>query len=325
MARLGAEIAVHHHDGRRAVTLARQAVPAKSRDYREQLWLAQIQWLAGQPLEAEETLRQAVASAPRIPEVWVALVEYLVRTQQPLQMQAAVEAMAKKLPADRAPAALARCLEAAGRHDQAEEIYKKALAEDPLDLVLLRQMADFCVRSDQPAKAKSYLRSLLDPATMAPPDLVHWARRQLALVLALAGDPGDFQEALALLDKNATPQGLQVEDQRIRAFVLARRPLHRAEAVQLFEQTLLKKSLTPAEQFLLAQVYDANRDDAKAKSTIQALLVFHADKAQYLAYFIRLLLERGDIDAARLYLAALERLEPDSWRTQQLRVALHKT
>jgi predicted Zn-dependent protease len=317
-ARLAAEVAVHTLAFKRAVTLARQLVPAKSRDYREQMWLAQIQWLAGQPLEAEETLRLAVAVAPRIPDPWVALVRHLARTQQPLQLDATLEEMRLKVPADRLALTTGRCLEAAGRFDKAESFFLQALAASAGDFAVIRCVAEFYLRTDQPARAEPHLRSLLAPTSEAPVEVAQWARRQLAIALALRKGPGDLAAALKELEKN----GDTIEDRRIKAFVLAADPARRPEAVRLFESTLNQKPLTPDEQFLLIQVYDANRDHAKARERMLALLTLHRDQGQYLAYCARILLERGAVDDARFYFTTLERLEPNSPRTQRLRLAL---
>jgi hypothetical protein len=115
-----------------------------------------------------------------------------------------------------------------------------------------------------------------------------------------------------------------VEDDRARAFVLAHIPGRQAEAVQLFEATLVKGPLTPDERFLLAQVYDANKDDFKAGRELRALLVLYPDQPRYIACYIQSLLNRGDLDAVPSYLSMLEQLEPNSPRTRQLRATYQK-
>jgi cellulose synthase operon protein C len=337
-ARWAAEIALQNDEPKRALALAHKAVPPSSRDYRDKLWLAHLQWLAAQPLEAEETLREAVKLAPRVPEVWVALVQHLSRTKLSKRLEDALEEMAQKIPSDRADLTRAGCLEAAGNLAEAEACYQKALAANPDDLAAVRQVAEFHLRADQPAKAEPLLRQLLLPAKSAPADLAQWARRQLAIVLVMARpeDPAttggdhattpesDLDQALALLDQNVGAGGQLIEDQRLRAFVLSKARDRQAEAVRLFEETLAKQSLTPDEQFLLAQVYDANHEDGKANRLMRILLVIHRHKAQYLAYHIRTLLNRGEVEAAWSYLNALELLEPSTLRTQQLRAAYQK-
>jgi tetratricopeptide (TPR) repeat protein len=320
IARLGAEIALGNHDLNRALELARQAVPPASRDYRDQLWLARVQWLANQPLLAEETLRQLAKTDGRIPDVWIALVRHLARTQQQDKLPGVIQEMLQKLPADRAMLTLARSWAAAGKHDQAEECFKRALADSPGDLIVLRHFAEFCCRSDQFGKAQTYLRQLLDPKAMVPHDLAAWARRQLALGLAAT----DYQQALRLLESNTLSGTPTVEDERARAFVLGSQNEQPAEAVRLIELSLAKKTLSPDEQFLLAQLYERNGDQAKADELLLHLLAGHGDDGQYLAHQVRKLLQRGQVDDARFYFATLERLEPGSARTQQLQAAFRK-
>ena len=57
---------------------------------------------------------------------------------------------------------------------------------------------------------------------------------------------------------------------------------------------------------------------------MQPLLVLHGDNPQFLAYHIRGMLSRGEFEEAQYYVAALERIEPTSARTAQLRAALTK-
>jgi tetratricopeptide (TPR) repeat protein len=319
-ARLGAETALRLFAFSRALDLAAQAVPATARDYRDQLWLAQVQWLARQPSLAEETLRRLVKAEGRIPDVWIALVQHLARTQQQERLPAVFAELVLKMPAERTNLTLARCLEAAGSHDQAEAYFKKALAESPADFVVLRHFAAFHCRSDEFAKAEPYLRQLIDPKGMAPHDLTAWARRQLAQGLAV----GDYQQALQLLASNTTSKGSTVEDERAYAFLLASQTAQRAAAMSLVEQSLNKKPLSPDERFQLAQLCDNMGDHAKADEFMANLLAFHGENGQYLAYHIRQLLQRGDLDDARFYLVTLERLEPLTIRTQQLQAAVRK-
>ena len=318
-ARLASEIALQNDELKRALLLAQKAVPLPSRDYRDQLWLAQVQWLAGQALDAETTLREAVRTASHVPDVWVALVRHLTRTKLATHVDDALRDMARSIPSDRADLTLALCLEAAGQTAEAEAQYQKLLAGDDADCVTIRQVAEFYLRGDQAAKAEQLLRRLLEPSAQAPLDVAVWARRQLAMVLALRRGPGSLQEALLVLDKNAPPGGALVEDDRVRAFVLCRTSGSEAEAVHLFEQTLTKQPLTPPERFLLVQIYDANGEAAKANRQMRILLAIHRDQPQYLAYHIASLLNRGEADVARSLMNTLQQLEPTSIRTLNLR------
>src|SRR5262249_28378077 len=123
LARSAADLALRNRDYPRAVALARQAVAPDTRDYRDHLWLAHLLQTAGRPAEAEATLRRAARIAPAVPDVWVSLVRHLARTGQAAEAAAVIRQARQKLPADRAPLALARCYEALGQIDRAEALY----------------------------------------------------------------------------------------------------------------------------------------------------------------------------------------------------------
>jgi tetratricopeptide (TPR) repeat protein len=316
IARLGAEAALYNFAPARALELARQAVPESTRDYREHLWLARIQWLAGQSAAAEKTLRRLLETDGQLPDVWLALARHLARTQQQERVAALLQEMLRVLPADRADLAMARCLDAAGRPDEAAQYFDRALADSPDDLVALRQLAEFHCRGDRFARAEPYLRRLLDPKLQTPGDLAAWALRQLAVGLAET----DPQQALKLL----TADRRTWEDERVYLHVLGQLPERRAEAIRLLEESAAKKPLSADEQLLLAKLQDSNGDHDKAQEIMLRLLAFYGDNAQFVAYQVRSLLQRGNLDDARYYLAHLQRLEPGAPRTQQLQAAWRK-
>jgi tetratricopeptide (TPR) repeat protein len=323
-AKLAAEVAVQNHDMLRAAAMAAKAVPANTRDYREQLWQAQMQWLAGLALEADDTLRSAVKTAPRIPDVWVALVHHLARTDQLLQLESALEEMRRNVQPDNLTLTVARCLEAAGRPVAAEEAFQAAVAENPTDVVTIRQAAEFYVHSDQFSKAESILGQLLTKSSMTPTDVMAWAKRELATLLAARNAPGDLERALELVPAYEPGAAPRIADDRVRAFVLANDPQQKVKALRLFEQTLDKQALTSDERLLLARIYDLNKDFAKARTQMLSLLAVYPDRPYYLAYYVARLIDRGSLYDAKIYFAALERLEPLSLRTQALRADLAK-
>src|SRR5262249_2333493 len=150
--------------------------------------------------------------------------------------------------------------------------------------------------------------------------LAAWARRQLALGLA-ATDP---QQAAKLLQSNASSKGMAVEDERALAWIQGQQASQRAAAIAVIEQSIKKKPLSPDEQFLLARLYERHGEHTKSRKLMLSLLAFHSDNAQYLAYQVGNLLQHGELDDARFYLALLERMEPATARTQQLRTALRE-
>jgi tetratricopeptide (TPR) repeat protein len=324
LARLGAEVALKRQDIERALALVRQAAPPESRDYRDNLWRARLLEAAGRPGEAEDALRQAVRTAGSIPDAWVALVQHLARQGQRTRADAVLDEVRRALPPEQARVALARCQEALGRLDQAEKLFKEHTEARPDDLLALRGLAEFYLRTARPAQAEPILRHLIDSATAAPAEIAIRARRQLAVALATAARPDGFPEALALLDRNGQIHGRTVEDDRARAAVLATRPDRRREALRLLVDSRDRKELAPDEQLLLVKLLEAEGDSARARDLLLDLLAAEGRNPDYLAYHVRRLLEGREVEEAQKYLSRLEGIEPASARTGELREALEK-
>lgn len=314
--RLGAEIALANRDLPRALRFAEQTVPPVTRDYRDLVWLARIQHSAGD-VSAEATLRRALTHDGHAPDVWIALVEFLVRTDRPGEAEAVLQEAAAKLPSDRLVPVLVRGHELLGRLADAEHVLQKTLAEQPHDLALLFETAEFYRRNDLCDKAVPALRRLLDPAAAAPGNVTAQARRHLAVLLAARGE---HSAALRLLDENRPSPS----EERARALVLAHRPGQQAKAVALFEKTLSGPPLTPEEHAWLVQTYDLADQPAKAQNEMIAVLAAYGDNPQFLAYCVGRLLQRDEIDDAQSYLERLKRMEPHSPRTQHLEASLRK-
>jgi len=77
LARLGAELALANNQVKRALALAKQAIPEGSRDYRDYLWLAVLYQADDNFDMANEALGYALSYAPHTPETWVAVVQHL--------------------------------------------------------------------------------------------------------------------------------------------------------------------------------------------------------------------------------------------------------
>jgi len=251
----------------------------------------------------------------------VALINQLARMGRKPEAEAALEKARGSIAADQAPLALAQCYEAVGHRDRAEEQYRAALKSRPEAVPVLRGVSDFYLRSGQFENAEPLLRRLADARTKAPPGDVSWARRNLAVGLAVGGSYRRFQEALALLEANVP--GGAVEDQRAKALVLGTQPGRRREAIRLFEDVLRRQPPTADEQFLLARLHEANRDWPKARDLLLSLVTApERVKADHLAHYARGLIHRGETHDAAQWLARLDKLEPDAWRTVELRARL---
>lgn len=319
LARLAADVAVRLRNPERAVEMALRAVPADSKDFREQVWLGQVLALAGRRAAAEEALWRAVHLAPALPEPWLALVAHLDRTGQDTEATRAIAQMRRKVPADQAPLALAACYEAMARFGLADAAYTEALQRSAEDGLVLLRAASFFVRLDQPARSVPLLRKLLDVQVQVPEPSRLWARRQLALALAFDGDAEKYRQAQELV-RQATSE--DVQGQRARDLVTAARPEGRAEALARIEASRKGAPLTADELYRLAQAYEAAGSLNRAREVMLEVLTLDGQGPGYLAHHIASLLRQGKWDEARPWVLRLEKLEPGSDRVRKFRVAL---
>jgi predicted Zn-dependent protease len=204
---------------------------------------------------------------------------------------------------------------------QAEGFYRQALEKNAEDFILLAQAADFFRHMDQQEKAEPYLVALLQPASGAPAESVVRARRYLAFVLAAKGK-GNQKKALDLIDGNLKSHPNNLADVRARAFLQATQPALRRQAIRVFEDTRKRQPLSADEQLQLAQLLDAAGDQRGTREQIDALLTAQPENPQFLAFFIRFLIEAEDTTQAERQIQKLDRLEPDSPRTLELKARL---
>jgi tetratricopeptide (TPR) repeat protein len=320
LGRLAAEVSFSSHQApEQTLELARKAVPADTTDPRELLWLGQVLTALNQSAEAEKTLRRAAAQAGDMPEVWVSLVSLLARTGQKEAAEKAIAEAQQKLPEKQASLALAVCWESLDRHDNAKEYFKAALAAQPNDANVLRAVATYHLRAGQPVQALPSLRKLV---AAGPENGKPWARRTLALTLASTGDYRQFREAVGLVEENLKQPGAGAEDQRARALVLAAQPSRRRDSIRALEESFARLPASADERFLLARLYDADQNWAKARGELLGLVSIDRPNALHLAYYIDALLRRQELREASHWLRKLEKLEADSWQITQLRARL---
>jgi tetratricopeptide (TPR) repeat protein len=321
LGQLAAERALRHRDHKGTLELASRAVPPESRDYRDHLWLGRIYWLAGEKAKAEPALRRALELADTVPETWIAWVEYLFRTGQKDQAEAAIQQAQRKLPPDSAPLALALCYLATGHPDLAEERYQATLAARPNDPATLRVVADFYLRTGQNPKADPYLKRILDARIRAPEPLVIWARRNRAIGLALQGGYQRIREGQALIEENLRA-GDDVEDWRAKALLQAKEPGGLRGAIRTLEELERRQPPTPDEKYFLAQLYESAGEWPRARSLMQGLLSSDGENPLYLASYTRSLLRKGQADEAWTWLDRLEKSQPEHPQTIELKARL---
>lgn len=318
-ARTAAEIALSQGDRNRAVEWASQAVSKAPHDPRARLWLGQALDNAGRAEEAEAAFREAVGQASSTPATWTALVRHLSRAGKTAEARAEIPRMQETLAGEQLALALAECYEALGDRLEAEAQFRIALAAAPEDFTLLRRVAQFYVDAGPAARGVPYLRRLLSAEVAAPGEWTIWARRQLARILAADGSDASRRQALVLLDRNRSLLGKEhVEDQRIRAQVLATRPARCKEALSLLEQTREQAPWSVPDRHLLARLYVAAGKPDRARECYLELLATPRPRADHVADYVRFLLSTGALHEARPWFLRLQRMEPEAVRTLEI-------
>jgi len=323
LAKLAAEVTLRRGDLPGALKLARQAVPADSKDYRDHLWLGRILGATRPPTaETEGEFHRAVELAENEPETWLAWVSYLARSGQKPLAEQAIEEARRKLPAAVAPLVLARCVEQVGPRDKAEEQYRAALAARPDDPATLGAVGAFYAMGGKPEQAQPLFRKILDPRLKAPPGAVAAARRSLALSLGSSADSQAFLEAMALIEQNLRDENGLLEDQRLKALMQASRPGRRREAIATFEVLARQSPPSPEEKYLLAQLHLAVQDTEKARGLLLGLAAEDSRNPRYMAALVRVLLTRGEVEEAQQWVAKLAQAAPRSFTAVELRARL---
>jgi tetratricopeptide (TPR) repeat protein len=307
----------------RALELARKGA-RDSKDYRDHLWLGQVNHVAGRPQEAEAAFRRARELAPASPEAWALLLMFLAKTD-PTKAAAELGRAHKEVPRTHRHLVLAVCLEALGKVEEAAQHYRAAVDEAPRDAPALRAIAGFYARHNRLAEAEPFLRALLERFTWAPASTAAWARRSLALVLSSQGGYRRFQQALTLLQENDKGRGEAPEDRLARALVLATQSAHQREALRLFEALAPRRAQWPAQtRLLLGYLYEATGDWRSAEEHLLALALAREPDPAHVAEYIRALLRHGKADEAQRWVDRLARLGTSAETTLELRIFVLK-
>jgi tetratricopeptide (TPR) repeat protein len=318
---LAVSLSLRLQNSDRALEWARQTVPVDSKNYRDFVWLGMVLEATDQQARAEASFRRAIALAGNVPDPWVALIQHLARSNQVTRAEEAIREAERSL--GDAPLAFGQCFEAIGRRDRAEIHYQKALSASPKEASVLRSVASFYLRGNQFTKARPCLDSLSSAQVKAEEGDRMWARRALAVARASNGKRKDFEAALDLLNQNIRLSGGSVEDERLKVLLFLTQPRRRKDAIDILEDLVGRRAAAPEDQLLLAQLYDADGDPARARELMASLLANHGNNPKYIAAFVDSLLRRQkDIDKARLWLGKLKQVEPGSFRTLALRVQM---
>ncbi|MBL8797680.1 MAG: tetratricopeptide repeat protein [Planctomycetia bacterium] len=321
LGRLSADLALRTDDRKSAAETAEQ-VAAKSTDFRDHVWRGQVHWAAGRPADAEAAFRRACELAEQQPEPWLVLIVFLAGTEQKTRAEEIIGKLREKTKAEQRSLALALAYEAIDQPAQAQKEYDQALKDRPADVEVLRSAAGFHMRQNRAVQAADLLQRLLKPDVQASEAIRTWARRSLAMTLAAQGGKARVDEALQLLDKQPSAAASATPDQRARAVILAAHPRRRLEAVGVLEDLRKRNALLPDDQFLLARLYEVQREDRRARELLVGLLAAQPDHPRYLAHHVRSLLAADEAPQAEIWLQRLEKVRPQEVGTLELKVRL---
>ena len=354
LGRMASEVSMRLENVDRAVTMARQAA-AQSNDWADYVWLGQITALLSQRAEAnqkakeaqeyraesERAFRRAVELSPEVPEAWVGLIRFLALTGQKEQAQAMLAEAVEKIPAEKAAIALGPCYEILGRADEAAAQYQQILAQGGNDPRVLRQVAEFCLRTNKPLEAEKHLKRILSPEVSAKPQDIAWARRTMAGILragrlcqlAEGGGTGRLEPGRGRRDGRLAAHPAQknpaggpaAEDLQAQAMLLAGFPQRakRKAAIEALEKVVASQTSDTADaRFALASLYLREKDWPQCNKHMRALLSGHGKEARYVAPYIAMLLDHDELPDAGLWLQRLDELSPGSAANLGFRVEM---
>ena len=333
-----AEVALRQGEYERALEMAEKVVSKESKNPQEQIWLGQVLGIIGSRAQkegqekeaqellgkAEKALRRAVEIDPESPAGWVALIRFFSASKEEDKAEKTIQEASLKLPAEKAPLALAQCYEVVQKADEAEKKYEAALAASPQDINVVRTVADFYQRTGKLVSAEALLRRIIDGKVEAlTPDVI-WARRQLALIYAARGGYQNLQKARELVEENLAVSGGSLPDQRVKAHLDAADPqrTRRNEAVQTFETMLQEQAASPEDRFALAKMYLAAGDWVKASSQFRSLVATHDKEPRFLIAYIEALLQHHETSNVEMYLDRLLKNYPTAFVTTRLHAEL---
>lgn len=349
-----AQVAIDHQDLEKAEEIARKTVAANPGSLKDRLGLVQILRDRGHQTAAEEELKNFVALGKDDPDRWIALVWwYVVPTKQPEKAELAIKEAEKTLPHASAPMALAQCCKLMGDgyegmnndtaqvkwYSEAEKWYEEDRAAHPDDLLVTRRLVEFFIRTKQFEKALSRLKAIVkqNDGKGKNSDMVVWANRERALILASGTDPQGLKEALALVEPHGQVGKPDPDDLRILARVLEaqKTPEHRQRAIKVLQSLVTQSLATGDDRFLLAQLTEASGDWPGARELYRGL-ISRPDNVRdletlnrwpgYLFQFARALLRHhqagNDQDLAEVQdvIGKLKRLQADSFDVLALEV-----
>ena len=315
--------AIRKQDFDQGIALARQILTETSTKPSDHLTLGRFYASAGRNDAAGKEFRRAVELGPGLPDSWLTYVQYLVQAKQIDPAKAAIEAARRALPADRATLTLAQCWMSVGDLKRAEELIGKAFNDEgkSADPNALKIAAIVAISQNRLDKVDEYLNKLDRVTNLSASDKA-WVNRNRVALLLIKGRPADQDQALGLVEQNLKNDPNSIEDQRLKATVLALRPSRRDEAGKILEPLGAANLLDAKEQFLLAQLYLGRSEEQKYQDEMFKLLKLKTRNPQHLAHFVNYWIGHNQLDQADRWLAELKKAEPQGVAALELEARL---
>ena len=324
LVRSASEISMRLNEPTRALELA-EKLAGSSDKVVDKVWLSQILGSLGRSQEAEQQLRNVIEVNGSAPEPWIVLVQVLARGNQLAKAEQVVAEAERAIAADQAPLAIAQCYELLGKNDLARSRYQRALEQAPQNMVIVRRVIEFQMRTGQSAESEGLLRNFLKSSDGTVESDRPWATRNLALALTIGGTPGQLNEALVLVERNLSNGPASPADERLKALVLARLPSstqHR-QAIAILEKLLVRDSETAVEdRFLLGKLYVATGDRSKGRAEFRMILASRTDDVRFIAAYLQLILQSGETKEAERWVSRLQALAPNDLLTADFHAQL---
>jgi Tfp pilus assembly protein PilF len=317
----------------RAIDRVRQAVSADSNDVplileqannqeelAARLKLSDPVAALSQERAARDNLFKAVRLAPKEGKVWLALVAFLNRHGETAEARVQMDKALNSVQPEGKLLTRALCLDALGDKDRGTA-FEDAAKERPNDLVAVRALTNYYLRSGHLVEAEPLLRRIIARKDLpAREEDVQWARNTLAILLASGTDFERFREALHLValeldangkllpEKDAYPPGTELLRTRARVLAVQPQKQFREHAIGLLESLGTQRVLTADDRFILARLHDQNGSWNKA-SEQYTFLATQSPNPPCLVAYIQALLRTNNLSEASRQIAQLEKLE----------------
>ena len=327
-----AEISLSLQRGRKDEAIkATETLMRNSKQAQDPMWLGEVYATLRRFDEAEEQFSLATKANPENAQAWINLVRILKVLKKTEKAEAIVAEAKAALPANQSMLAIAQCYEVLSKPELARTSYEEALQQNPNDSATNRAWVEFLLKNSAPADSETALRKMIkdtENKDEVSETNQHWANRKLASILMSRGGREKSSEALALVRKNLSEMAVKSdEDSRIEAYILSMSPSkdQRKLAQETLEGLIKRESplaIIPEDRLILAGLYSAMGDRAKARAQLRQLIAVRKDDPRPVAAYAQLSLQSGETNEAELYLTMLEKLAPNELSTADLKSQL---